>query len=291
MEVLLDLLLSADPQPAATPHIDGWLARHRLRNDPPLEAAIRGGFAADRLGLAFASGYQAACRRLVPDAPDGWLLALCATESGGGHPRAIQTALSEDGLTGDKRFVSMGTLARGLLVVARIGEADGRPRLKVALVDATSAGVTVAAQPALPFIPEVPHATLSLHRVAPVRLLPGDGYTDHLKPFRTIEDTFVHLSLLAHLVGLGRRSGWSPEVVEALVAQLCGLATISTLDPRSPVTHRALGGILASFEGLIGSLDFSTMPEAAQERWARDAPLLQVAGRARAARLAAARRR
>ncbi len=291
MEALLELLLSADPQPETTPSIDGWLARHRLRSDPPLEMAVRGGFAADRLGLAFASGYQAACRQLVPDAPPGWLLALCATESGGGHPRAIQAVLSEGRLTGAKRFVSMGTLARGLLVVARVGEAAGRPRLKVALVDATAAGVTVAPQPVLPFIPEVPHATLSLRAVAPVRILPGDGYTEHLKPFRTIEDTFIHIALLAHLIGVGRQSGWSAETIEALVAQLCGLVTLSTLDPRSRRTHRALGGILASISGLMASLDFSTTPEATQLRWARDAPLLQLAGRARAARLEAARRR
>ncbi|MFT5686007.1 MAG: acyl-CoA dehydrogenase [Myxococcota bacterium] len=284
---LLDLLLTADPQPQPTDSIDGWMARHR--DAPPLETAIRGGFAADRLGYAFASGYQAACRALLPDAPAGWLLALCATESGGGHPRAIQTALSQGRLTGDKRFVSMGTLAQGLIVVARTGEADGRPQLKAALVDATGEGVTVTAQPALPFIPEIPHATLSLRDVTPERVLSGDGYTRVLKPFRTIEDTFVHAALIAHLIGIGRRSGWDAQTIEALLASLCGLSALARLDPGSQGVHRALGGILARFEALMASLDFSRVEDATRQRWVRDSPLLQLAGRTRAARLASAR--
>ncbi len=51
----------------------------------PLEAAVRGGARADRVGYAFAAGYQAALRALFPLAP-GQLGSLCATEAHGAHP-------------------------------------------------------------------------------------------------------------------------------------------------------------------------------------------------------------
>ncbi len=59
---------------------------------------------------------------------EGHLVALAATEEGGGHPRAIKTALARtpDGaawqLTGDKGFVTLGTEADVLLVVASVGK-------------------------------------------------------------------------------------------------------------------------------------------------------------------------
>ena len=65
----------------------------------PLTAAIRGAAATSSVGGAFLAGYQAALRALVPDLPDG-LVALCATEEGGAHPRAIATLLTLDGEIG-----------------------------------------------------------------------------------------------------------------------------------------------------------------------------------------------
>lgn len=291
--MLMTELLQALLQPDLAPHVcdlDGWRVAHSACSGPPFERAVRGGLSADRVGFAFASGYQAACRALVPDAPSGWLLAVCATEPGGSHPRSIVTELREGRLTGEKTFVSMGTAARGLLVVASTGQhADGRNRLRLALVDAESDGVTLTAMPALPFIPEIPHATLTLQQ-APVRwVCPGDGYTDALKPFRTIEDIHVNAALLSHLIAAGRRSGWAPECIESLLALVCALAPLASADPSHPAVHRALGGIDAQISAVIAGLDFSTADPQTQQRWARDAPLLRIASRARAARLAAAR--
>jgi hypothetical protein len=53
--------------------------------------------------------------------------------------------------------------------------------------------------------------------------------------------------------------------------------------------HRALGGVLARLEALLADLDLSAADEPTRRMWARDAPLLQIAQRARAARLHSAR--
>lgn len=289
MTDLLAALLRSDPPPRIS-DLNGWRAAHTVRLGTPFENAVLGGLAADRLGFAFASGYQAACRALAPDAPRGWLLAVCATESGGSHPRTIATKLLDDRLSGEKTFVSMGTAARGLLVVASTGQrADGRNRLRIALVDAESDGVTLTAMPPLPFIPEIPHASLTLQQAAVWSVLPGDGYTDGLKPFRTIEDIHVNAALLGHLVGVGRRSGWAPEAIESLLAVICALAPLASADPGHPAVHRALGGIDAQLSTAIGALDFAGADPQTRQRWERDAPLLRLAARARSARLAAAR--
>ena len=53
--------------------------------------------------------------------------------------------------------------------------------------------MTIEDRPPTPFAPEIPHARITLANVT-VRdedVLPGDGYARYLKPFRTIEDTFV----------------------------------------------------------------------------------------------------
>ena len=273
MTELLASLLQSDPVPGVS-NLGQWRAAHDACPGTPFEVAVRGGLVADRLGFAFASGYQAACRVLVPDAPSDWLLAVCATESGGNHPRSITTQLSDGRLTGEKTFVSMGAAVQGLLVVASTGQhADGRNRLRLVLVDAEADGVTLTAMPALPFIPEIPHAILSLQQATIREVRPGDGYTEGLKPFRTIEDIHVNAALLAHLVGVGRRLGWIPEHIEALLAGICALAPLATADPAHPAVHRALGGIDAQLAAVIAGLDFSAADPQTRQRWQRDAPL------------------
>src|SRR4051812_7923256 len=73
-----------------------WQALAALTNDP-FERATRGGAHADRIGWAFASGYQAALRALDPTIPDDVVAALCVTEADGNFPRAIRTTLTPEG--------------------------------------------------------------------------------------------------------------------------------------------------------------------------------------------------
>ena len=71
-----------------------WWPRHRAiaaEHPDTVQQAIVGGFVADRLGWAFASGYQAALRALFPDAPADRICALCVTEADGNSPKAIKS--------------------------------------------------------------------------------------------------------------------------------------------------------------------------------------------------------
>jgi hypothetical protein len=270
--------------------------------DDMVERAALGGRSADGLGWAFACGYEAALRRIPGAGVEGRLACLAATEEGGGHPRAIRATLSpreprepRDGggweLHGDKAWVTLGTDAEVFLVVATTGQDDrGRNRLRVARVPSTRAGVTLLPGAPLPFVPEIAHARLQLRsvRVADDELLAGDGYDDVLKPFRTIEDTHVFAACLGWALGVAHTSGWDRAWTERALATLVALRGIGQAPPSAADTHLALAGAMDLARSLLTSADWSRAPEAVRVRWERDRPLLEVAGKVRAARLEAA---
>jgi acyl-CoA dehydrogenase len=304
MEPLLRWLLTAAPHPQRLEDVAGWWASHlesASRFAGPADVALAGGFSADRLAYAFASGYQAALRALLPELPRERRYALCATESGGGHPSAMQTRLTrsdEGGLTleGTKTFVTLGTAADELLVVATEGQdAQGRNRLRLVRVDPRRPGVTLNELPPAPFVPELPHAEVQLKAV-PVSMqdvLPGDGYERYLKPFRTVEDCHVLAAVLGWLLQVARRSGWPDPVREQLLALAVTLHGLAREEPRSAAVHLALAGALELLSQQIQSLEplWAQVDAPTRERWMRDRALLHVAGRVRAKRLEAARQK
>ncbi len=291
---MFDYLLTAPALETPPVSIAQAWARHRSLSDrfaAPLDAAVAGGFGADRLGYAFLSGYQEALRALVPELPEGELTAFAATEAEGAHPSVIRTELSESGaVRGTKTFTTMGTSARWMIVITSVGtDAHGRNALRAALVDAAQPGVTVTENPAVPFAPEIPHATVTFVD-ARARVLPGDGYADYLKPFRTLEDGHVIAAALGWLVRVGRAAGWSRQARQGLLAAVAALRGIDWSRPREPGTHIALGGVLDQVDRLLAELDsqWALVDTGTRTRWERDRPLLGTAGRARALRLAAA---
>ena len=307
LALAFDHLLTATPELAPLRSLEDWWAAHRRASGggtPPGVRALLAGFAADRPAYAFASGLQEGLALLLGEEPDR-RRALCATEEGGAHPRAIQTTLQADGegwrLRGEKRWLSLGSFAEELLVVARLPASfaaeprDERPRLTLVRVPADRPGVAVRDMPPTPFIPEVPHAVATFDDVVvrPEERLPGDGYAAYLKPFRTVEDCFVHTSLLAWMIQAGRRARWPEEHVEALATVALGFATLTAEDPTSRAVHRLLGGLLARTAELIKKGDDyeALLDPETRARWIRDRPLLKVAERARVRRLEVARAR
>ena len=96
-----------------------------------VERALVGGARADRVGYAFAIGYAMALESLVGPGS----AALCVTEDGGNHPRAIETRLVDGRVTGKKTWATLADRAAHLLVAARDGtDAARRPRLRVVRV-------------------------------------------------------------------------------------------------------------------------------------------------------------
>jgi acyl-CoA dehydrogenase len=263
----------------------------------PVDRAIAGGAAADRLGFAFAAGYAAALHALVPGLDAGTLASLAATEDGGAHPKAIRTALTRAGaegsgggwhLTGVKRWVTLA--GRQLFVLAAAGLLpDGRSRLVLVRIPGDRTGVRFVPLPPAPFVPEIPHAEVHLEQVpvSDAEILPGDGWERWVKPFRTVEDIHVHAALLAFLGATGARAGWPRSLREQMVSGLIALQGLALADPSSPVTHVALGGAIGQARQLVDATApyWSSVPEPVRQAWERDRSLLEVAGKARALRL------
>ena len=292
---LLDVLSRGDGAPPRERLSDVWGAyrSERALGSTPFEAAVKVAATVDRLGFAFAVGYPAALEQMVTgvELP----CALCVTEAKGNSPRAIETTLERRGdrfeLRGTKTFVTFGNLAETLLIVARVGaKPDGRPDLVVVQIPAVRKGVELQDLPATPFVPEVPHTSVRLDGVEVLESerLPGDGYLNYVKPFRTIEDIHVVGATLGYLVGLARRTQSSATLIAELSADLVALDGLRGGHPLDPRVHIALHDVYQSVTRLVGSEDFARLldgaPEDERERWERDRALLQVASRAREAR-------
>jgi hypothetical protein len=262
--------------------------------------ALLGGFDADRVGWAFAAGYQAALRALLPTLPADTVAAFCVTEEGGNRPRHIATRITAAAgggwvVDGAKRWTTLGPASNLLLVVGALAEpgGDGRPQLRVARVPAGTPGLQLLPMPETRFVPEVPHARVQLQGVAleADALLPGDGYEAYVKPFRSIEDTHVTLAVLAYLLREARTRGWPAAFAERLCAALALLADLAESPSAAPAVHLALAGALALAHDLYaeaGRLWALQPDEPAAQRWQRDAALFAVASSARTQRAARA---
>ncbi len=279
-------------QPPAAETLDAWWRATRDAREiesTPVDRALVGGACADRLGFAFAAGYGEALRALVPDLAG--ITALCISEEHGNHPRAIATALREVApgtfeLTGRKKWATVGPLASTLLVAASTGVEAGRNRLRIVRVTATAPGVRVVTM-ANAFVPEIPHAEIELDRVTvhAADVLPGDGYAEYIKPFRTVEDIHVHAALLGYLIGVARRHALPRDVLEQLIALAVATRALAAGDRGAPELHVALAGTLALVAPVVARVEQLWPSGDERERWQRDRVLLSVARSARDARL------
>ena len=297
--MIIDWLLNTIPEPSPLDSLDAWWKLHcavARRFNSPIDIAIAAGFSADRVAYAFGSGYVAAGAAMFPPLSAPTRSALCATEEGGAHPRSIQTKLRPHLdhylINGNKRFVTFGTDAELLYVVASEGTGpDGRNKLRIAAITPRG-GITIEPLTVTSFVPEIPHAAITFSDVIVEHdeLLDGDGYSTYLKPFRTVEDCHVHGALLGYLIAVARRFEWRKGDIERLLSLVCSIRTITLADPTSPATHVALGGLLQQSHTLRESLEpaWGKSDELTRLRWQRDKALLGVAGSAREKRLKAA---
>lgn len=286
--------------PAAVPAVETvaqWLPQWRAvaaAHAAPFDRALAGGCCADRVGWAFASGYQAALRALVPGLiGDEAIAALCVTEEAGNRPRDITTTITrlaegDIAIDGAKRWTTLGPGSTLLLVAGRIAGPGDRPQLRVARVPSGTPGLALTAMPPTRFVPEVPHArvTLANVRLGADALLPGDGYDGYVKPFRTLEDTLVTAAVLAYLLREARARGWPAGFRERIVAALQALADVAQGAAGAPANHVLLAGALRWAHALYAEADalWAASGDEAAQRWQRDAALFAVAASAREAR-------
>ncbi len=303
LRTLLERLPSAAPLEDLPAPVPVWwhnTEAARGRWAASIDQAILSGFLADCVGHAFAGGYEAALRALLPSLPPEVIVSLNITEQGGGHPRALLTRLEPAGdgttdglLSGEKRWNTLVCEADLLLVAASIGTTlEGLNRLVLVQLPADLPGISVVPMAALPFVPEVSHGTLKFDavRVPMDAVLEGDAYVRYIKPFRTLEDLHVSAAILGHLLRITAAYHLPRSLQETLIGLLVtarALEMIAQRDPAALELHIALGGFFTLQDELLERLEphWSQIPPGVSERWRRDAPLRQVAGKARAKRL------
>ncbi|WP_030132709.1 acyl-CoA dehydrogenase [Pseudomonas sp. QTF5] len=254
----------------------------------PFELAVAGGRLMATPGLAFLVGYQAALRMLWPSAPLS-LGALCATEQRSLRVADMQTRLRDLRLSGRKDFVTAGDAADWLLVAARSEEPGEVPRLNLAVVYPGEPGVRLEKLAPMPLMPDIGHGRLFLDN-ALCELLAGDGWDAYVKPFRTLEDTYVLSAMTAWLFGVGQDSDWPQTLQLRLLALLAGCAEVSRQAPNNPAGHVLLGGLFAQFDGLKAEVNqaLTDGPPEWAAMWQRDQAVMDLAAGARGKRLAKA---
>ena len=297
---ILTYQLSAPLSRAPQADLAAWMDHlARCPFTAPIERALWAGLHADRIAYAFVGGYGAALAQLVSSLPRRFptQLSLCATESGGAHPRQIATRLDADGgrlrLVGEKTFATLATVADELLVVASEGiDGGGKNRLRLVRVRPDAKGVEIVEKAPLPFAPELPHAVVRLRGVSvdDADVLPGDGYDDYLKPFRTVEDTHVLAATVGYLIGVARTYGFDRAIVTELAALTVVLVDLAARAPGEPLTHLLLAGAFATLRRVNASLgpEWDRVSPDERARWLRDQPILMVADGVRNQRTASA---
>ena len=137
-------------------------------------------------------------------------------------------------LNGAKSFVTLGDKAQQYLVLARLynPQESEKYRFRLVVVDSHAPGVKLTSLPTLPFVSEVPHGAISFQQtpVSEQDILPGDGYSDYVKLFRTVEDCLVFATLLGFFIKQVRsHPNWPSELLEELLTLTITLRTITTV--------------------------------------------------------------
>lgn len=272
---------------AATSGLRGWYrsVRDGAGRADSFSQAVYGGRLATTPGLAFLSGYQAALRALWPDAPAG-LGALCTTERRKLRPADMTMRWHAGYLSGSKDFVTAGDAVQWLLVSAREEGLGESPRLGLFVIDPDSAGALLVTGPDLPLVPDIAHGRLCLERTIGERL-PGDGWSDYVRPFRTHEDLHVLAALTAWLYGVALLERWPRSLVLRLAGVLAGAAEVARQPADAPAAHLLLAALLEQFASLQPEVD-SVMNESRGvwgALWQRDRAVLGLAREAQARRL------
>lgn len=276
LDPVLSHLLAAEPAPlAAGDDPAGWYRALREEVLAPWQTrenggagpsgrdhfahGLLGGFVADRPAWAMVAGHQAAVRRLAWErggkdlVPDGGIVAFCASEEGGAHPRAVRSSLRKmpDGgfrLDGRKRWATLAPSAAALLVIASVGRDGDRNRLRALCVPSDRRGIGIAAMDLgerKSTNPEVRHAVVDLSSVpvAAGEVMDGDGYTDAIKPFRTIEDLYIGAATTAYNLALARRSGWPEAAIEDLLLLLVAAGALAFGPLDEPAAHLGVAAL------------------------------------------------
>lgn len=265
-----------------------------VKNKPPFERAVLGGFTCQQFSFAFMAGYQAALEKMFPNIAPNELKALCVSETKGGHPKFIETMLLDNRITGLKTYVTLGSDAAHLLVLCKTKEqVDGKPALKIVHLPQTANNIVVT-DFSLSFMLEVKHGQLALTDTAinANQILKGDGYKDYTKPFRSLEDILVGAAHQAMLLRQAIDNNWDAEVRDAMFLNLFTLKNLLDLPPSKKETHLLLAANDQGFKKLLPVIESNIKMHTSvqfQTDWASNKKVLSLSEKLKTVRLSKAR--
>ena len=284
---------AADDHPAP-PDFAAWRAGFACRGTP-FQAAVAAGLSAGQLAFCFAGGYQAALRCLLPSLPATAFGALLLSEGKRQRPEELTTTLTPRGdggfrLEGEKSWVTGALSADPLLVIARRGtDADGRVSAALVVLPPGLDGIRIEERRDMPFLAAVPHgrALFTGVEVEAAMVVEGDGWRDHARPFRTIEDVHVLAAMAAHAARQSVRDGWSPSLQAALLSCLARLSGCAQYAPGDPSGHLLLAAAERELQGCVAQINelLAGRDDDFPRDWRANHLLVALAAPARAKRL------
>jgi acyl-CoA dehydrogenase len=298
---IIDWLLSESRSmtPKTYPEFDSFRKALYIESklwSAPVDRAVVGGFVADCIAFAFAAGYCSAMQSLLPALPENAITCFCISEEGGGHPRAIKSQLvplpSETDqkktftLNGKKKYITCAKEADLFLVAASDGiRDDGTNSLRMMKLDSKTQGISIVPMKNLHIVPEISHCELIFTdvNICESDLLPGDGYTDYIKPFRTIEDLHISAGILGYLFKNACIYDWGTDVKESILGRIASVRNLALNNPGAPAVHIVTGDLLKQIKKLLKRLEpfWEKVGGKAKKDWDRDKILMNIADKAR----------
>ena len=263
----------------------------------PADRAVGLGFTADKIAFAFLSGFHTALESLLPFLKVDQAAAFCISEKEGNHPQQIKTSISKETqdeklwrLNGVKTFVTCATKADVLFIAVSAGvDESGRNKLRLVQIDSKSKGVSIESLKPLGFIPEIDHGCVQLDGVIidDHQILPGDGYTKYIKPFRILEEMHVSAALLGYICRKSFQHKWSTVIRERVISLIVLIQQLLAMDPASSSLHIAFAGFQQQMNTLMGDLlpCWEAVGQEQKNEWLRDIQVFSIAETARKKRL------
>ncbi|EJL87114.1 hypothetical protein PMI15_01206 [Polaromonas sp. CF318] len=293
---LVNLLLAIDRERTDCTSLAHWIpvwreAQRANAGRGPYLSAIAAALRSDRLAWAFFSGYQGAIQAAFPDQTRPGLVTALGVNESGRKITQIKTLLDREGpnrrLTGSKSWIVGGLDVQSLFILSKVsdGPTEGPGSMTMVHLPIKSQGVRRGRPRPQNVIPELPHTGVKFNAVclAESQVIPGDGYGDYAKPFRTREDVFVTGCALAYLLAEARSGSWSTKWLQRCIAAITGLEACSVMDPRETNAHILTAGALSFAADVLCESEqlWLASQTSARERWNRDFPLLELGKEAR----------
>jgi acyl-CoA dehydrogenase len=193
-------------------------------------------------------------------------------------------------LNGKKKYITCAKEADFFLVAASVGISDdGKNNIRMIKIDSKTPGITIVPMKDIHLVPEISHCELIFTdvKIFESDLLPGDGYTDYIKPFRTIEDLHISACILGYLFQNACRYDWGTDIKEIILGRIVSVRNLALSNPTAPAVHIVTGDVLKQIKELFKLLEpfWEKVGGEAKQDWDRDKILMTIADKARTRRL------